>query len=106
MRLELKDGRQIAYARRMLAANDLTAHGNNAKPASLPGIVFLGGFASDMTGTKAMGLDSYCAAAGRAFLRFDYTGHGQSSGRFTDGTISGWRASAPYCCSTEWPSWR
>ena len=93
-RLELKDGRQIAYARRTRAANDLTAHGNNAKPAQLPGIVFLGGFASDMTGTKAMALDAYCAAAGRAFLRFDYTGHGQSSGRFADGTISAWRDDA------------
>lgn len=93
-RLELQDGRQIAYARRAPAANDLTPNGNQQKPAGLPGIVFLGGFASDMTGTKAMALDAYCAAAGRAFLRFDYTGHGQSSGRFTDGTISRWRDDA------------
>lgn len=94
LRLALKDGRQIAYHRRTRAANDLTAHGNNEPQTTLPGIVFLGGFASDMTGTKAMALDAYCAATGRAFLRFDYTGHGQSSGRFVDGTIGGWRDDA------------
>jgi pimeloyl-ACP methyl ester carboxylesterase len=94
LRLTLKDGRQIAYHRRTRAANDLTAHGNNELQTSLPGIVFLGGFASDMSGTKAMALDAYCAATGRAFLRFDYTGHGQSSGRFVDGTIGHWRDDA------------
>lgn len=93
-RLMLKDGRQIAYHRRARAANDLTPHGNNQATTTLPGIVFLGGFASDMTGTKAMALEAYCAATGRAFLRFDYTGHGQSSGRFVDGTIGGWRDDA------------
>ncbi len=91
LRLELDDGRQIAYHRHPRAANDLTAHGNQEKQTGLPGIVFLGGFASDMSGSKAMALDAYCAATGRAFLRFDYTGHGQSSGQFTDGTISKWR---------------
>jgi pimeloyl-ACP methyl ester carboxylesterase len=90
LRLELDDGRKIAYHRRPRAANDLTAHGNHEKQTSLPGIVFLGGFASDMSGTKAMALDAYCAATGRAFLRFDYTGHGQSSGAFTEGTIGRW----------------
>jgi pimeloyl-ACP methyl ester carboxylesterase len=92
--LSLGNGRQIAYHRRARAANDLTAHGNNDMETSQPGIVFLGGFASDMTGTKATALDAYCAATGRAFVRFDYTGHGQSSGRFTDGTISQWRDDA------------
>lgn len=55
-----------------------------------PGVIFLGGFMSDMTGTKAMALEAYCRGAGRAFLRFDYTGHGSSSGAFTEGTIGAW----------------
>lgn len=59
-----------------------------------PGVMFLGGFMSDMTGTKARALEAHCAAAGRAFLRFDYRGHGASSGRFVDGTIGGWAADA------------
>ncbi|MGF1605843.1 MAG: alpha/beta fold hydrolase [Rhodothalassiaceae bacterium] len=56
-----------------------------------PGWVFLGGFRSDMTGTKALALERWARAAGRAFTRFDYSGHGQSDGRFEDGTISQWR---------------
>ena len=59
-----------------------------------PGVVFLGGYASDMTGTKASFLDAWCAARGRAFLRFDYTGHGASAGRFEDGTIGAWAEDA------------
>ena len=55
-----------------------------------PTVVFLGGFRSDMTGTKAMALDDWARKAGRAYLRFDYLGHGQSSGRFEDGTIGRW----------------
>ncbi|MCY4197398.1 MAG: alpha/beta hydrolase [Rhodobacteraceae bacterium] len=55
-----------------------------------PGIVFLGGFSSDMTGTKATYLEQWAQQRGRAFLRFDYTGHGQSSGRFEEGCISDW----------------
>src|SRR5476649_174397 len=55
-----------------------------------PAIVFLGGFRSDMTGTKAVALEAWARANGRAFLRFDYLGHGQSSGRFEDGTIGRW----------------
>ena len=61
---------------------------------SEPGVMFLGGFRSDMTGTKAMALEAACRAAGRAFVRFDYSGHGQSSGDFLDGTIGGWRDEA------------
>ena len=52
-----------------------------------PAIVFLGGFNSDMTGTKARALDAFCAATGRAFVRFDYFAHGASSGDFADATI-------------------
>ena len=55
-----------------------------------PGIVWLGGFRSDMLATKASALDAWAAAQGRAFLRFDYSGHGESGGRFEDGTISRW----------------
>ncbi len=55
-----------------------------------PTIVFLGGFRSDMTGTKAVALEAWANKSGRAFLRFDYLGHGQSSGRFEDGTIGRW----------------
>jgi pimeloyl-ACP methyl ester carboxylesterase len=52
-----------------------------------PGIVFLGGFNSDMAGKKAQALDALCAATGRAFLRFDYFAHGASSGDFAQATI-------------------
>ncbi len=55
-----------------------------------PGVVFLSGFMSDMTGSKALFVEEQCAARGQAFLRFDYFGHGQSSGAFTDGTIGRW----------------
>lgn len=55
-----------------------------------PGVVFLGGFRSDMTGTKALWLDDWAREQGRAFLRFDYSGHGDSSGSFEDGCIGDW----------------
>jgi pimeloyl-ACP methyl ester carboxylesterase len=55
-----------------------------------PAIVFLHGFRSDMTGTKAVHLADWARAEGRAFLRFDYSGHGQSSDRFEDGAIGDW----------------
>jgi pimeloyl-ACP methyl ester carboxylesterase len=59
-----------------------------------PGVVFLGGFMSDMSGTKAVWLEDWARAQGRAFLRFDYSGHGESSGGFTDGCIGDWAADA------------
>jgi pimeloyl-ACP methyl ester carboxylesterase len=65
-----------------------------ATPGAGPGIVFLGGFGSDMTGTKATTLEDAAKARGRAFLRLDYSGHGQSEGKFTDGTIGVWFADA------------
>jgi pimeloyl-ACP methyl ester carboxylesterase len=55
-----------------------------------PGLVWLGGFSSDMKGTKAQALDDWAAAHGRALLRFDYSGHGESSGDFDAGTIGAW----------------
>lgn len=73
------DGRQLAY--------------HQTKGAG-PGVVFLGGYKSDMTGTKAAHLQAWAEATGRAFLRFDYSGHGQSSGRFEDGGIGDWFADA------------
>ena len=59
-----------------------------------PGIVFLGGLKSDMEGTKARHLEAWARARGRAFLRFDYCGHGVSSGRFEEGCIGDWAADA------------
>ena len=60
-----------------------------------PTVVWLGGFRSDMTGTKAQALADWAAANGRAFLRFDYLGHGESSGDFqAAGTITRWREDA------------
>jgi pimeloyl-ACP methyl ester carboxylesterase len=78
--LELPHGGRLAY-RRIAAPPGASAR---------PGIVFLGGFASDMGGTKATALAAHCRARGLALLRFDYRGHGASSGRFADGTIGAW----------------
>jgi pimeloyl-ACP methyl ester carboxylesterase len=55
-----------------------------------PGLFWLGGFNSDMKGTKAEALDNWAAAQGRACTRFDYSGHGESGGDFTKGTVSRW----------------
>jgi pimeloyl-ACP methyl ester carboxylesterase len=55
-----------------------------------PAVVFLGGFKSDMGGTKAVFLEDWAKASGRAFLRFDYSSHGESSEDFTDGCIGDW----------------
>lgn len=73
----------IAYAREVPTA-----------PAGPTGLTWLGGFKSDMTGTKATALADWARAARRPFLRFDYFGHGASSGRFTEGTIGRWRDDA------------
>src|SRR5690606_33239342 len=82
--LAREDGATIAYHRRRATGAGI----------GLPGIVFLGGFASDMNGTKAQALDRFCRDRGQAFLRFDYLGHGASSGRFVDGTIGRWTEDA------------
>ena len=65
-----------------------------ATEGAQPGVVFLGGFKSDMTGTKAVALEAWARRAGRAFLRFDYSGHGQSGGAFEAGSIGNWRDDA------------
>lgn len=77
--LELPDGRRIAYRR---------TEGRG------PWVVFLGGFRSDMTGTKAEYLEDWARSAGRGFVRFDYTGHGASSGAFREGCIGDWTRDA------------
>jgi pimeloyl-ACP methyl ester carboxylesterase len=74
-RLSRPDGNTVAYAR------------TEGRP---PTVAFLGGFRSDMTGTKAVALEAWARRSGRSYLRFDYLGHGQSSGRFEDGTIGRW----------------
>ena len=63
-------------------------------PGKPPGITFLGGFNSDMTGVKATWLEGFARDRGHAFLRFDYTGHGASSGAPGEGTIGRWRDDA------------
>lgn len=74
-----------------------TAHGRIAyhkTDGTGPGVVFLGGFKSDMEGSKAIYLEEWAQTEGRAFLRFDYTGHGSSSGDFVDGCIGDWARDA------------
>jgi pimeloyl-ACP methyl ester carboxylesterase len=78
-RLARPDGELVAY------------HKTGGDP---PTVVFCGGFMSDMTGTKACALERFCAGRGQAYVRFDYLGHGRSSGRFEDGTIGRWAEDA------------
>jgi pimeloyl-ACP methyl ester carboxylesterase len=59
-----------------------------------PGLFWLSGYRSDMKGTKAEALARWAEAAGRSFIRFDYSGHGESGGAFADGTIGRWLAEA------------
>lgn len=73
--IDTPQGRRIAYVQ---------------TPGQGPGVIFLSGLKSDMEGTKAVHLEAWCRAQGRAFLRFDYSGHGVSSGSFTDGCIGDW----------------
>jgi len=61
-----------------------------ARAGGAPGLLWLGGFNSDMQGTKAIALDAWAADHGRACVRFDYSGHGESGGTFIDGTIGRW----------------
>ncbi len=77
--LTTPQGRQIAY---------------HKTDGAGPGIVFLGGFKSDMDGTKAVHFEDWARAQGRAYLRLDYSGHGRSSGDFLDGCIGDWAEDA------------
>ncbi len=78
-RLDRGDGIELAWAKR-------------CGPG--PTVVFLPGYRGDMTGDKATALDALCAQTGHAMLRFDYSGHGASGGRFEDGTIGVWTEDA------------
>lgn len=81
---------------RFLARDPLTPGGEAERvaykttPGVSPTIIWCGGLMSDMDGTKAIALHDWAAKEGLAFLRFDYFGHGASTGAFTDGTISRW----------------
>jgi pimeloyl-ACP methyl ester carboxylesterase len=74
-------------------------------PGKSPGVVFLTGFVSDMNGDKALCLENFCQNRGQAFLRFDYTGHGESSEIFLDGCIGDWANDAIFALDqlTEGP---
>lgn len=80
--------------RRILTRSDGTTIAYCKSPGRGPGVVFLTGFRSDMTGQKALALEAHCRDRGQAFVRFDYTGHGASSGAFADGTVGKWAADA------------
>jgi pimeloyl-ACP methyl ester carboxylesterase len=76
------------------------------RPGAAPGLFWLGGFKSDMQGTKAQALDGWAQAHGRALTRFDYSGHGESGGSFADGTIGRWLEDSlavfdAYCCGPQ-----
>lgn len=79
-----RDGIHIAY-------HHSPAHGAGAR---LPGVVFLGGFMSDMEGGKALHLEATCRARGQQYTRLDYRGHGQSGGVFAEAGISDWTGDA------------
>ncbi|MFN3700621.1 MAG: alpha/beta fold hydrolase [Alphaproteobacteria bacterium] len=67
---------------------------SGTKGENAPIVMFLGGFNSDMAGTKAGYLEEQCKARGQGFIRFDYSGHGESDGSFKDGTIGIWKEDA------------
>jgi pimeloyl-ACP methyl ester carboxylesterase len=77
---------------RTIAVRAREGKGQGSGSSSAPGVFWLGGFKSDMKGTKADALDRWAAAEGRACIRFDYSGHGESGGEFTDGSIGRWLA--------------
>lgn len=75
-----KKGVKLAYVH-----SPASGHG-----LALPAVIFLGGFKSDMNGSKALYFEDLCRVRSQEYLRFDYTGHGLSGGAFTDGTIGRW----------------
>ena len=80
------EGRRIAY---------------HFTPGAGPTVIFLGGYKSDMEGSKAVYLEDWAKARGQAYLRFDYSGHGQSSEAFEDGCIGEWAADAEALISAK-----
>ena len=91
LKLQRRDGASIAYEH---------------SPGKGPGVVFLCGFKSDMTGEKALALEGFCRRRGQAYLRFDYSGHGASSGAFTDGTIGAWTEDAIFVLDELTEGWQ
>lgn len=77
--LQRHDGERVAY---------------HASSGRSPGVIYLNGFMSDMQGTKALAVEEFCQKKGQSFIRFDYLGHGASSGDFKQGTISRWAEDA------------
>ncbi len=75
-RLKLKNGEELAYYK---------------TEGKQPGVVFLGGFRSDMNGSKALAIEKFCKENNRQFIRFDYRGHGESSGKFEQCLIGDWK---------------
>jgi pimeloyl-ACP methyl ester carboxylesterase len=76
------------------------------RAGSGPALLWLGGFKSEMNGTKALALDRWAKEAGRGILRFDYSGHGESGGDFAAGTISRWLEEClavfdAFCCGAQ-----
>lgn len=82
------EGRRLAFRKHSAPAGGVT-------------LVWLSGFKSDMSGGKAMAVEAWAAGAGHGALLFDYSGHGQSEGRFDDGTISAWREDALAAIDTQ-----
>lgn len=82
------DGRRIAYEKTAEKSGGLSSRDLS------PGVIFFSGFKSDMSGSKASALMAHCRERGRACIRFDYTGHGASSGAFEEGSIGDWRRDA------------
>ena len=81
--LKTSDGNFIAYHST-----------DNLEPNNLPGIIFMPGFMSNMDGSKALAIEEFARERGQRFVRFDYFGHGQSSGNFSDGHIGIWLENA------------
>jgi pimeloyl-ACP methyl ester carboxylesterase len=87
------DGRRRIAVRTRAGSTSGAPGSTSGAPGSTscaPGLFWLGGFNSDMRGTKALALDAWAAEHGRACIRFDYSGHGESGGAFIDGTIGRW----------------
>ena len=78
----------------ILTRENGTSIAYNKSEGDPPGLIFMSGFMSDMNGSKALALEQHCQERGLAFLRFDYMGHGNSSGNFADGTIGLWAQNA------------
>ncbi len=84
--IEIGTGKEM----RVVAVKHRPASNDKENNTKLPGLIWLGGYRSDMEGTKAIALEAFAVEHGLACTRFDYSGHGQSGGDFKLGTISRW----------------